>query len=287
MTGLIDALRGEAGRARARLVDAAAGARRDQFLPPEFVSGWGLAVVAELDGDGDAAAERYRALLARWRQSEDRHYALTWLHWATTFFAMRGAAADVRACAGALAEIAAEGGNPEALAVLGHALGEAALLDGEADQAARHFVAALDRLDGLDLPFARAQIALRAGAALTAAGEREAAVMRLTEAERVARRLGVRLLHDRAVAALAALGEPPARRLGRREAGRLERGGLTARELEVVRLAAAGHSNRQISDALVLSPRTVEMHIGNVLSKLGCRSRTEAGHRARQLGLLE
>ncbi len=51
-------------------------------------------------------------------------------------------------------------------------------------------------------------------------------------------------------------------------------GGLTAREREVAALIAQGKSNRQIADELVLSERTVENHIGNILSKLGFDSRT-------------
>jgi DNA-binding CsgD family transcriptional regulator len=83
------------------------------------------------------------------------------------------------------------------------------------------------------------------------------------------------------------LGEPVERRLGRRAAGLLERGGLTRREVEVLRLVANGQSDREIARALVLSPRTVEMHVANSLGKLGCRSRAEAVRRAAELGLLD
>ena len=51
---------------------------------------------------------------------------------------------------------------------------------------------------------------------------------------------------------------------------------LTERELDVLRLAAKGLSNRQIADQLVLSPRTVQSHMGNLFGKLGVGSRTEA-----------
>jgi DNA-binding CsgD family transcriptional regulator len=85
---------------------------------------------------------------------------------------------------------------------------------------------------------------------------------------------------------LVALGEQVERRLGRRAAGQRERAGLTRRELEVVRLVALGRTNREIGQELFLSARTVEMHVGNVLAKLDCRTRTEATHKAEQLGLL-
>lgn len=50
---------------------------------------------------------------------------------------------------------------------------------------------------------------------------------------------------------------------------------LTAREREVARLVADGNSNREIADVLVVSPKTVERHVTNVLAKLGLRNRTE------------
>lgn len=52
-------------------------------------------------------------------------------------------------------------------------------------------------------------------------------------------------------------------------------GGLTAREYEVARLIAAGHTNREIAEALVLGERTIETHVSNVLGKLALGSRRE------------
>ncbi len=49
--------------------------------------------------------------------------------------------------------------------------------------------------------------------------------------------------------------------------------GLTERERSVATLVARGHSNREIADALVISERTVERHVANVLAKLGLASR--------------
>ncbi len=51
---------------------------------------------------------------------------------------------------------------------------------------------------------------------------------------------------------------------------------LTDRELEVLKLAAAGSSNREIAVSLDLSPRTVQTHLRNVFEKLGVASRTQA-----------
>jgi LuxR family maltose regulon positive regulatory protein len=58
------------------------------------------------------------------------------------------------------------------------------------------------------------------------------------------------------------------------------------RELAVLRLIAAGHSNREIADTLVIALSTVKTHINNLYGKLGIHSRTQALARARALGLL-
>jgi DNA-binding CsgD family transcriptional regulator len=52
--------------------------------------------------------------------------------------------------------------------------------------------------------------------------------------------------------------------------------GLTARELEVLRLVAAGKTNREIASALVISERTVARHLQNIFAKLRVQSRTAA-----------
>ena len=75
--------------------------------------------------------------------------------------------------------------------------------------------------------------------------------------------------------------------LGRRAAAEHEAAGLSRREVEVVRLVAQGLTNREIAAGLVLSTRTVDMHVRNILAKLRSRTRTEAAARAAELGLLE
>jgi DNA-binding NarL/FixJ family response regulator len=53
-------------------------------------------------------------------------------------------------------------------------------------------------------------------------------------------------------------------------------GGLTSRELQVLRLVAAGATNKTIAARLVLSDRTVDRHVSNILTKLSVPSRTAA-----------
>ena len=57
---------------------------------------------------------------------------------------------------------------------------------------------------------------------------------------------------------------------------------LSARELEVLRLLAEGLTDREIAGSLVVSPRTIESHFGNILRKLGARNRAEAARRYHQ-----
>jgi DNA-binding NarL/FixJ family response regulator len=81
-------------------------------------------------------------------------------------------------------------------------------------------------------------------------------------------RMGAAHAADRARAVARSLGMRPGRR-------RARAGTLSAREQEVAQLVASGQTNAEIAAALYLSPRTVERHVANILSKLGYRSRIE------------
>ncbi|WP_205697897.1 helix-turn-helix transcriptional regulator [Conexibacter sp. SYSU D00693] len=65
-----------------------------------------------------------------------------------------------------------------------------------------------------------------------------------------------------------------------------DRHGLTPRELQVLQLVGAGHTNREIAEALFVTEKTAGAHVSNILSKLGVRGRVEAATLAHRLGLL-
>ena len=134
---------------------------------------------------------------------------------------------------------------------------------------------AADSLDGLGLPFqaARAQLGWAEVAAAVPGDEHVPAGR--ADAVEAARRslatfdqLGARPSADRSRRLLRALGERPA------APPRTLTGELSERELQVVRLVAAGLSNAEIAARLFISPRTVTTHLQHVYSRLGLPSRT-------------
>lgn len=278
--GLVHAMRAQPGPARSWLLEARSIATRLELVPMELLAGWGLAVLDDQAGDGAAAADQARALLGRWQQTEEAHYTVPVLQWASTHLAEAGAAEDTHACAAALSTIARRTAQPEARAALAHALAEAALLDGDPAAAAAGLTGAAEEFTALELPLAAVRSQHRAGVALTRAGDRAAAVPMLRTALAGARRLRADSLTAPIGAALVVLGERPARRRGRSVPG-----GLSGREVEVMRLVAMGCTSKQIATELFLSPRTVEMHVQNTMVKLDCRTRAEAVRHLAELGL--
>jgi DNA-binding CsgD family transcriptional regulator len=281
--GLIAAARGSTRRARSHLKQSRRLGRMLGLQGTEMSSAVWIAVAEELDG---TASPYWEQMVEKAPERMVEGYSVG-LRWGSYFAARRGERELVHACADALAAWAARFASVEALAGLAYVLGEAALLEGDAGRAAEQFSQTIDRLAEVDSPFARAHAQMRAGVAIAAAGERELGVERLVDAYRTFRKLGARPFWMQAAAELEALGEAVDRRLGRRAARDLEGPSLTRRELEVLRLVAVGRTNREVARELFLSPRTIDMHVRNVLAKLDCRSRTEATSKANALGLLE
>jgi DNA-binding NarL/FixJ family response regulator len=76
--------------------------------------------------------------------------------------------------------------------------------------------------------------------------------------------------------AVQATPSPSERHLGLPVAGQTPLAGLSPREIEVLRLLAAGRTNKEVADELVLSVRTVERHILHIYEKIGARGRADA-----------
>ena len=100
-----------------------------------------------------------------------------------------------------------------------------------------------------------------------------AALAALTAAESALDGFGAVRWRDEAVRELRRLGHRV-----RRESGEAL-GSLTGREREIADLVAAGRTNREVAEQLVLSPKTIEAHLRNIYAKLGVRSRVELARR--------
>jgi len=205
--------------------------------------------------------------------------------------------AGAQACA-----VAAREGTlaSEAAALLGRLRAVAAGLPaaGAAQQAGRlTFAAEADGADwdeaaraweAVGQPYPLAGALLRAAEAALSAGDRDGATSRLRRAAALAQSLGARPLSDD-ITLLARRARIP---LGPDDDGHAiasepDRLGLTAREFEVLRLVAAGRSNREIAAELFISAKTASVHVSNILGKLGVTSRGEAAAAAHRRRLFD
>lgn len=145
----------------------------------------------------------------------------------------------------------------------------------------------------LERPYDLARVRFRLAEALLASGADEDERARATELLRLSRavadHLGAAplarsavLLAQRARLVLSPATRVPAPAVPVDPADAL---GLTGRERDVLRLVAAGHTNRRIAEELFISPKTASVHVSNILAKLGVSGRGEAAAVAHRLGL--
>jgi DNA-binding NarL/FixJ family response regulator len=166
-----------------------------------------------------------------------------------------------RAAGEDLGTIAAGFGTPALDAAALTAVGAVALAEGDGPTALENLRGACRIWHELRLPYESARARVLYGIALRAAGVHEDAELELRSAISAFERLGA----APEAAATAAL-------LGRDEHPR----GLTAREVEVLRLVASGKTNRDIAVELVISEHTVARHLQNIFAKLDVSSRSAA-----------
>lgn len=214
----------------------------------------GLALLRLAQGRSDTA-------VAAMRRLHDEPARLDRADVLAAYVEVMAAVGDVPAATAAARELREMADRLASDVLSGHAAsaeGTAALAAGRPAEAIVCLRPALATFVDLRLPYLAARTHERLGAALELIGESDAASL-----ERDAARAGFEALG--AVPDLARLGTPAA-----------APGGLTAREVEVIRLVATGRSNRAVADELVLSEKTVARHLSNIYTKLGITSRAAA-----------
>ena len=168
-----------------------------------------------------------------------------------------------RSACGELEEVADRQGSDVLTAMSTHARGAVALAEGDARAALVALRRAWQLWHELEAPYEAARVQVLAGMACRSLGDDDTAVLELEAARAVFAQLGAR--PDRAI--VDSVISPGAA---------IDAHGLTARELQVLRLVAAGKSNHAIAAELVISDHTVRRHLQNIFRKLGVSSRAAA-----------
>lgn len=230
--------------------------------------GPGLALLRLAEGDVAAAAAVVRRMLAERFEAPLEAVIL-------------GVAVEVLVAAGDLGAAAAEctqlashaeaAGTPVLCALADHARGSVVLAEGDAGSALAHLRRACRAFHDIDLPYEAARSEVRIAEACRALGDAESARMAFDAARATFTRLG-------ATPDLEAL-----ERASTDHPGSV--GPLTAREREVLRLVAAGKTNREIAEVLTISRHTVGRHLQNIFMKLDLSSRSAATAYAYEHGL--
>jgi predicted ATPase/DNA-binding CsgD family transcriptional regulator len=234
-------------------------------------------------GDGARAAELMDRSIGFWRQAEDAlaHLKMTLPDAAELY--LRAGRAERWPELQELIEAEFPDGShwPHGAAGVAEALGLRAAYEGRQAEAAALFEQAAATWQELRLPYQEARARRRRARSLLLTGAaRSQAARELAAARAIASRLGaVRELE--AILALESECSAGPRR------PRPSRDGLTPREREVVALVAQGYSNRAIAEALMIAEKTAEIHVSNILAKLGAASRAQAAALAVEQGLID
>jgi ATP/maltotriose-dependent transcriptional regulator MalT len=256
---------GDVLRIKGRLDEAEAAYRQAAELGYEPQPGLALLWLAR--GRTAAAVSAMRRLLAETQLPVQRSSLLPA---GVEVMLAAGLLEDARRYAGEFSEIASAFGNPAVQAMAGYAAASVALASGNVDEALGQARESTRLWNEIGSPYEAARARVLVARALRKLGDEESATGELWVARR----------------AFAELGAGPAVDEVDRLLGRPRPGGLTEREIEVLRLVATGRSNHDIARDLVLSQKTVERHLSNIFTKLDVPSRTAAAAYAHEHGLI-
>ena len=218
----------------------------------------GLALLRLAQGNGDVAATSLRRVIGETTEPLRRVRLLP------AYVEIMLATGDLEEARGAcrqLEETSATYDSPMLRAMVADAEGAVALADGDARAALVLLRRAGQAWQEHRAPYEATRVRVLVARACRALGDEESAALELDAARRVFAELGA--APD--LARIDALAEPSA-----------DPHGLTPRELQVLRLVAAGATNKAIAADLVLSERTVDRHVSNILAKLRVPSRAAA-----------
>jgi ATP/maltotriose-dependent transcriptional regulator MalT len=238
----------------------------------------GLALLRLAEGRADAAAGAIESALDAAGDRMSRAQLLP--AYAEVMLAV-GRQDDARAAVEELDELAEVGGATMLGAFAGQTRGALLLAGGDARAALGPLRAALVAWQQLGAPYEAAQVRVLLVGACRQLDDHERAELECDVAREVFEQLGAApalAQLDRLLAEALHLTGPPGSS-GRSRA-------ITDRELEVLGLVAAGHTNRAIAGEMAISEKTVERHLGNIFTKLGVSNRTAATAYAYDHGLL-
>lgn len=249
--GEIHRLRGDLGLAEEAYRDAS----RYGWEPQP-----GLALVRLAQGDSGAAAAAIRRVVGETSEPLMRAGLLpTYVE----IMLVVGDSEEARSACRELEEITEDHRSGMLGAMVAHARGAVALANGDAWAALVSLRHASQVWQELEAPYEAARVRVLVGLACRALGDDDTAALELEAACGVFEELGA---------------APDLARVDSltRRAASAHIQGLTPRELQVLRLVAAGETNKAIAAELVLSERTVDRHVSNIFTKVGVSSRAAA-----------
>jgi DNA-binding CsgD family transcriptional regulator/tetratricopeptide (TPR) repeat protein len=226
--------------------------------------GWepqpGLAQLRLAQGQADVAAAAIRRAAG---EVTDRLKRAGLLAASVEIMLAVGDAEQARSACRELGEIAESYESSMLTAMVDQARGAVDLAAGEARSALVSLRQAWQLWHDLDAPYEAARLRVLVGLACRALGDDDTAAMELEAARAVFARLGA---------------APDLAQLDSHAPGTasFDAHGLTQRELQVLRLVAAGQTNKAVAADLVVSERTVDRHVSNIFTKLGVSSRAAA-----------